>query len=100
MFSSSEEVLAYIKNEGVEFIDVRFTDLPGVQQHFNLPASNFGEEAFTEGPDVRRLVDPRVRVDRQVRPQAHPGPDDGLRRPVPRSQDAEHQPLDLRTAHR
>jgi glutamine synthetase len=49
MFSSSEEVLAYIKNEGVEFIDVRFTDLPGVQQHFNLPASNFNEDSFTEG---------------------------------------------------
>jgi glutamine synthetase len=49
MFNSSEEVLAFIKNEGVEFIDVRFTDLPGVQNHFNLPASNFGEDAFTEG---------------------------------------------------
>jgi glutamine synthetase len=49
MFNSSDEVLAFIKNEGVEFIDVRFTDLPGVQNHFNLPASNFGEEAFTEG---------------------------------------------------
>jgi glutamine synthetase len=49
MFNSSEEVLNYIKSEGVEFIDVRFTDLPGVQNHFNLPASNFGEEAFTEG---------------------------------------------------
>jgi glutamine synthetase len=49
MFTSPEEVLKYIKEEGVEFIDVRFTDLPGVQQHFNLPASNFGESAFTEG---------------------------------------------------
>jgi len=49
MFSSSEEVLAYIKNEGVEFIDIRFTDLPGVQQHFNVPASNFSEDSFTEG---------------------------------------------------
>ena len=49
MFTSSEEVLAYIKNEGVEFIDIRFTDLPGVQQHFNVPASNFNEDSFTEG---------------------------------------------------
>jgi glutamine synthetase len=49
MFSSAEEVLNYIKNEGVEFIDIRFTDLPGVQQHFNVPASNFDEDSFTEG---------------------------------------------------
>ncbi len=49
MFNSPEEVLKFIADEGVEFVDVRFTDLPGVQQHFNLPASNFGEEAFTEG---------------------------------------------------
>ncbi len=49
MFSSSEEVLSYIQSEGVEFIDIRFTDLPGVQQHFNVPASNFNEDSFTEG---------------------------------------------------
>ncbi len=49
MFSSSDEVLSFIKNEGVEFIDVRFTDLPGVQQHFNVPAAGFTSDAFTEG---------------------------------------------------
>ena len=49
MFNSSEEVLAYIKDEGVEFVDIRFTDLPGVQQHFNVPASNFTEETFEDG---------------------------------------------------
>ena len=49
MFNSSDEVLNYIKNEGVEFVDIRFTDLPGVQQHFNVPASNFNESSFTDG---------------------------------------------------
>ena len=49
MFQNADEVLKYIKDNDVEFIDVRFTDLPGVQQHFNLPASNFGPESFTEG---------------------------------------------------
>jgi glutamine synthetase len=49
MFTSSQEVLDFIKNEGVEFIDIRFTDLPGVQQHFNVPASNFNLDSFTEG---------------------------------------------------
>src|SRR3954447_3193828 len=49
MFSSPDEVLSFIKNENVEFIDIRFTDLPGVQQHFNVPASNFNAASFTEG---------------------------------------------------
>src|SRR5579875_1629808 len=49
MFSSPDEVLKYISAEGVEFVDVRFTDLPGVQQHFNVPASVFDADAFAEG---------------------------------------------------
>jgi glutamine synthetase len=49
MFKSAQEVLAYIRTENVEFIDIRFTDLPGVQQHFNVPASNFSLDSFSEG---------------------------------------------------
>ncbi|WP_233579239.1 MULTISPECIES: glutamine synthetase, partial [unclassified Micromonospora] len=37
MFANSEELLRYLKNEDVKFVDVRFCDLPGVMQHFNLP---------------------------------------------------------------
>ncbi|PRX97113.1 type I glutamate--ammonia ligase [Allonocardiopsis opalescens] len=49
MFKNAEEVLAYIKDEGVQFVDVRFTDLPGATHHFTLPVENFGEDVFTEG---------------------------------------------------
>jgi glutamine synthetase len=49
MFNSSDEILSYIKTEGVEYVDVRFTDLPGVQQHFNVPARGFDESVFTDG---------------------------------------------------
>ena len=38
MFKTASEVVKYIKDNDVKFLDVRFTDLPGVQQHFNLPA--------------------------------------------------------------
>jgi glutamine synthetase len=48
MFSNADEVLKFIKDEGVEFIDVRFIDLPGVMQHFTVPAQSFGS-AFAEG---------------------------------------------------
>ena len=39
MYSSKEELLEGIKKEGVEYVDIRFCDLPGVMQHFSIPAS-------------------------------------------------------------
>lgn len=49
MFSSPDEVLRYIKDNDIEFVDVRFCDLPGVMQHFNVPAATLNEDTFTEG---------------------------------------------------
>lgn len=49
MFTSPEEVLAYIAEEEVKFLDVRFTDLPGVQQHFNVPAKSVDADFFVNG---------------------------------------------------
>jgi glutamine synthetase len=48
-FSSAEEVLAFIAEEKVEFVDVRFTDLPGTVQHFTVPVETFDADVFTEG---------------------------------------------------
>jgi len=49
MFQTADEVLAYIRNEGVEFVDVRFCDLPGVMQHFTVPVESFSEDTLSEG---------------------------------------------------
>ena len=49
MFTSADEVLAYIKAQDVKFVDIRFCDLPGVMQHFNVPAQTLDEDFFTEG---------------------------------------------------
>src|SRR5437870_5291157 len=49
MFDNADAVLGYVRDEGVQFVDVRFCDLPGVMQHFTFPASNFGESVFTDG---------------------------------------------------
>jgi glutamine synthetase len=43
------EVLKLVKDEGVEIIDVRFCDLPGMTQHFSVPAHELSEDRFTEG---------------------------------------------------
>ena len=48
-FNSTEDVLKFIKDEEVEFVDVRFTDVPGVEQHFTIPADLFDEDAIEEG---------------------------------------------------
>ncbi|HEY6745231.1 MAG TPA: type I glutamate--ammonia ligase [Mycobacteriales bacterium] len=49
MFTTADEVLSYIRDEGVQFVDVRFCDLPGVMQHFTVPAATVDEDFFAEG---------------------------------------------------
>ncbi|NLT25043.1 MAG: type I glutamate--ammonia ligase, partial [Microbacteriaceae bacterium] len=49
MFTDPAEVLSFIEEQGIVFLDIRFTDLPGVQQHFNIPASTVDEDFFTTG---------------------------------------------------
>jgi glutamine synthetase len=49
MFSNADEVLTFISDEDVKFVDVRFCDLPGVMQHFNVPAASVGADFFTDG---------------------------------------------------
>ena len=49
MFQTPEEVLTFIKDEEIVFVDVRFTDMPGVQQHFNLPAKSVDDDFFEHG---------------------------------------------------
>ena len=49
MFKNASEAIKYIKDNEVEFVDVRFMDLPGVMQHFNIPAKAFNESVFEDG---------------------------------------------------
>jgi glutamine synthetase len=49
MFSTAAEVLDYIKKENIVFVDVRFCDLPGVMQHFNVPVAAFDNSVFEDG---------------------------------------------------
>ena len=40
------EVVRMVKDEGVEIIDIRFCDLPGMMQHFSAPSHELTEEVF------------------------------------------------------
>ena len=44
-----EEVLSQLKKDGVEIVDIRFCDLPGLMQHFSIPAHELTEGAFEDG---------------------------------------------------
>ena len=43
------DVLKLVQDEGVEVIDLRFIDLPGLQQHFSVPAHELSADSFEEG---------------------------------------------------
>src|SRR6202035_2387158 len=46
---TATEVVRLMKDEGVEIVDFRFCDLPGLMQHFSVPAHELTEEGFVEG---------------------------------------------------
>jgi glutamine synthetase len=47
--AATEDLLKAIKDEKVQMIDLRFTDLPGVWQHFSVPPSAVNIDALNEG---------------------------------------------------
>ncbi|OIV37532.1 type I glutamate--ammonia ligase [Mangrovactinospora gilvigrisea] len=55
MFQNADEVSRYIADEDVKFVDVRFCDLPGVMQHFTVPAQTFepDETLMFDGSSIR-----------------------------------------------
>ncbi|MCF8129724.1 MAG: glutamine synthetase beta-grasp domain-containing protein, partial [Deltaproteobacteria bacterium] len=44
-----KDVMDLIKAEGVQVVDLRFMDFPGLWQHFSIPAREFEEATFEEG---------------------------------------------------
>jgi glutamine synthetase len=46
---SPAEVVSLARDEGVEIIDFRFCDLPGLMQHFSVPVSQLTEDGFDDG---------------------------------------------------
>jgi glutamine synthetase len=47
--SSPDDILARVQDEGIEFVDFRFCDLPGLMQHYTIPAHALGSDAFEDG---------------------------------------------------
>jgi glutamine synthetase len=47
--ASPAALLNWAREQGVQEVDVKFTDIRGLWQHFSLPMVNFKEDVFTEG---------------------------------------------------
>ena len=44
-----DDIFKLAKDENIEYVDVRFCDLPGTMQHFTIPIYVFDENVFEEG---------------------------------------------------
>jgi len=49
MFQGADDTLAYVKDNDIESVDIRFCDLPGVMQHFTIPAAALTQAVFEDG---------------------------------------------------
>src|SRR5947209_14195695 len=43
------ETMRMAKERGARIVDLRFVDVPGLWQHFSIPAHDLNEELFSEG---------------------------------------------------
>jgi len=47
--ATAADALKLVKDSGAAVVDLRFCDLPGLMQHFSMPAHELTEETFTDG---------------------------------------------------
>src|SRR5210317_2117443 len=47
--STPKQIIEQIKKDGIEVVDFRFMDFPGLWQHFSVPARTVDEDTFEEG---------------------------------------------------
>ncbi|ORA96721.1 type I glutamate--ammonia ligase, partial [Mycolicibacter minnesotensis] len=46
---TADDILKLIADEQIDYVDVRFCDLPGVMQHLSIPAAALDASAFEDG---------------------------------------------------
>ncbi len=47
--TTPDDVLKIVKDEAIEMIDLRFTDIPGLWQHFSVPPRALDADSFEDG---------------------------------------------------
>ena len=104
MAKTPKDVRKLAEGAGAKIVDLRFVDLPGVWQHFSLPAKELSRRPVRRRDRLRRVEHPGLSADPGERHAPDRRPRDGLRRPGPRGADHEHdlqrvRPRDPRGLH-
>ena len=47
--NTPDDIFKLVKDENIEYVDVRFCDLPGTMQHFTIPIYAFDQTVFEDG---------------------------------------------------
>ncbi len=57
--ATAADALKLVKDSGAAVVDLRFCDLPGLMQHFSMPAHELTEETFrrVSASTARRSAD-------------------------------------------
>ena len=79
--ATAEDLVKAIRDEKVQMIDLRFTDLPGVSAALLRPAGCSGYRCSQRRHWIRRLIHPRLPGNSGKRHAGRAGPDHGLPRP-------------------
>jgi len=47
--TTPEGIQRFIRDNDIRWVDVQFTDVPGIEQHLTVPVSEFDEDSAYEG---------------------------------------------------
>src|SRR5215471_18110064 len=47
--NNAKSIQEVIRKQKIEIVDLKFVDLPGVWQHFSIPADDLSDDLFDEG---------------------------------------------------
>ena len=63
---SVKDALDLVKKNKVEIVDFKFVDVPGLWQHFSVPAAELTADLFEDGIGLRILLCKRIAGDAVV----------------------------------
>jgi glutamine synthetase len=87
---SAQNVLKLIKDNDVEFVDLRFADMLGKQHHVTFPAHSVDESLFEDGKMFDGSSIARLEGHQRVRHGPHARPDTAVIDPFFERHDADH----------
>ena len=67
MFQTFEQAQKYVRDDGVEMIDLKFCDLWGRWHHLTIPASQFEPDIMDRAARLQPVVGLALRINPQLK---------------------------------